>query len=84
MRGLRRGIQDLDVRDQSPRMGPRSRVSGLEPQQRSIPGVTGYGARQRPSEADKAAEQLESYMARLQRGRSTPLTSDVVIQPKLF
>ena len=84
MRGLRRDIQDLDVRGQSARMGPRSRVSGLEPQQRSIPGVTGYGARQRPSEADKAAEQLESYMARLQRGRSTPLTSDVVIQPKLF
>lgn len=84
MRGLRRDIQDLDVRDQSSRMGPRSRVSGLEPQQRSIPGVTGYGARQRPSEADKAAEQLESYMARLQRGRSTPLTSAVVIQPKLF
>ena len=65
-------------------MGPRSRVAGLEPQQRTIPGVTGYAARQRPSEADKAAQQLESYMARVQRGRSTPLTSEVVIQPKLF
>ncbi len=58
--------------------------TGLEPQQRSIPGVTGYAARQRPSQADKAAQQLESYMARLQRGRSTPLTSEVVLQPKLF
>jgi len=84
MRGLRRDIQALDVRNQDSRMGPRSRVAGLEPQQRSIPGVTGYAARQRPSEADKAAEQLESYMARVQRGRSTPLTSEVVIQPKLF
>ena len=84
MRGLRRDIQALDVRNQDSRMGPRSRVAGLEPQQRSIPGVTGYAARQRPSEADNAAEQLESYMARVQRGRSTPLTSEVVIQPKLF
>jgi hypothetical protein len=66
------------------RFGPRSRVSGLPPQQRTIPGVTAYEARQRPSEADKAAQQLESYMSRLQRGRSTPLTSEVVIQPRLF
>ena len=66
------------------RFGPRSRVSGLPPQQRTLPGVNAYEARQRPSEADKAAEQLESYMSRLQRGRSTPLTSEVVIQPNLF
>jgi hypothetical protein len=66
------------------RFGPRSRVSGLPPQQRTIPGVTAYEARQRPSEADTAAQQLESYMSRLQRGRSTPLTSEVVIQPRLF
>lgn len=84
MRGLRKEVQQLDVRGQEKRMGPRSRVSGLEPQQRTIPGVTGYGARQRSSEADKAAQQLESYMSRLQRGRSTPLTSQAVIQPKLF
>ena len=83
MRGLRRAVESLDNR-QTPQMGPRSRTSGLPPQQRSIPGVTGYAARQRPSEADKAAQQLESYMARLQRGRSTPLTSEVVLQPKLF
>ena len=84
MRGLRRAVESMDSRGQEERMGPRSRVAGLEPQQRTIPGVTGYAARQRPSEADKAAEQLESYMARVQRGRSTPLTSEVVIQPKLF
>lgn len=66
------------------RFGPRSRVSGLPPQQRTLPGVNAYEARQRPSQADAAAEQLESYMSRLQRGRSTPLTSEVVIQPKLF
>lgn len=66
------------------RLGPRSRVSGLPPQQRTLPGVNAYEARQRPSQADVAAEQLESYMSRLQRGRSTPLTSEVVIQPNLF
>ena len=84
MRGLRRDVQALDARGQEERMGPRSRVSGLQPQQRSIPGVTGFAARQRSSEADKAAAQLESYMAGLQRGRASRLTSDVVIQPKLF
>jgi hypothetical protein len=66
------------------RFGPRSRVAGLPPQQRTIPGVTGYGARQQQSAADKAAQQLESYMQRRMIGRTTPLTSEVVIQPKLF
>ena len=64
--------------------GPRSRVAGLPPQQRTIPGVTGYDARQRKSEADIAAQQLESYMKSRMIGRSTPLTSEVVIQPRLF
>ena len=64
--------------------GPRSRVAGLPPQQRTITGVTAYGARQQQSPADKAAQQLESYMQKRMMGRATPLTSEVVIQPKLF
>ena len=40
--------------------------------------------RTRVTAADVAAQQLESYMSKLQRGRSTPLTSEVVIQPRLF
>jgi hypothetical protein len=39
---------------------------------------------QTKSPADAAAEQLENYMSKLQRGRSTPLTSEAVIQPRLF
>ena len=42
------------------------------------------GGRVRQSSADIAANQLEAYMSKLQRGRSTPLTSQAVIQPRLF
>ena len=42
------------------------------------------GGRVRQSPADIAANQLETYMSKLQRGRSTPLTSAAVIQPRLF
>jgi len=56
----------------------------LPPQQLGLKGVTGYSARQVQSPADLAANQLEAYMSRLQRGRSTPLTSEVVIQPRLI
>ena len=54
------------------------------PQQLTIPRTTGYEARQRQSPADIAAQHLESYMKKRMIGRSTPLTSEVVIQPKLF
>lgn len=69
--------------------GPRTPLSeapsgSIPPQQLGLRGVTGYAARQVKSPADIAAEQLESYMGKLQRGRSTPLTSQAVIQPKLF
>lgn len=69
--------------------GPRTPLSqapsgSIPPQQLGLKGVTGYAARQVKSPADIAAEQLESYMSKLQRGRSTPLTSQAVIQPKLF
>lgn len=47
-----------------------------------IPAAGRAGVRQ--TAADIAANQLETYMSRLQRGRSTPLTSAVRIQPKLF
>ncbi len=36
------------------------------------------------SPADTEAAQTEAYMQKLQRGRSTPLTSQAVIQPRLF
>jgi hypothetical protein len=36
------------------------------------------------SPADTEAAQTEAYMRKLQRGRSTPLTSQAVIQPRLF
>ena len=45
---------------------------------------TAAAARVRLTPADLAAQQLESYMSKLQRGRSTPLTSQAVIQPRLF
>jgi hypothetical protein len=80
---LRRTIPDVTATDYLGQ-GPRTRVAGLPPQQRTIPGVTGYGARQRQSPADVAAQQLESYMKQRMAGRSTPLTSQAVIQPKLF
>jgi len=54
------------------------------PQQLEIEGASGFSARQRQSPADIAATQLEDYMSKLQRGRSTPLTSQAVIQPRLF
>lgn len=63
----------------------KRKVRGLGyERQETIPGVTGYSARQHQSPADLAAQQLELYMSKLQRGRSTPLTSEVVIQPRLF
>lgn len=63
----------------------KRKVRGLGyERQETLPGVTGYAARQRQSAADVAAQQLETYMSKLQRGRSTPLTSEVVIQPRLF
>jgi hypothetical protein len=71
---------------QEEQLGPRIeyKEENIPPQQLGLEGVTGYGARQRQSPADLAAQQLESYMSKLQRGRSTPLTSQAVIQPKLF
>jgi len=80
---LRRTIPEVTATDYLGQ-GPRTRITGLPPQQRTIPGVTGYGARQRKSPADIAAQQLESYMEKRMAGRSTPLTSQAVIQPKLF
>ena len=80
---LRRTMPEITATDYLGQ-GPRTRTTGLPPQQRTIPGVTGYGARQRKSPADIAAQQLESYMSKRMIGRSTPLSSEVVIQPKLF
>jgi hypothetical protein len=67
-------------------LGPRIEYSesATPPQQLGIEGVTGYAARQRKSPADIASQQLESYMKKRMAGRSTPLTSEAVIQPKLF
>jgi len=56
----------------------------VPPQQLNLKNVTGYAARRRDTPADIAANQLEAYMSKLQRGRSTPLTSQAVIQPRLF
>jgi hypothetical protein len=46
--------------------------------------ATAAAARVRVTPADQAAQQLEAYMGRLQRGRTSPLTSQVRIQPPLF
>lgn len=46
--------------------------------------ATSAAARVRVTPADQAAQQLEAYMGRLQRGRNSPLTSQVRIQPSLF
>ena len=46
--------------------------------------ATQVAARVRMTPADQAAEQLNAYMSKLQRGRTSPLTSDVRIQPSLF
>jgi len=55
------------------------------PEQMTLPGVTGYDARQRPTAADFLAEELESYMSKYQGGRSSPLTSEIgPFQPTLF
>ena len=60
-------------------------ASNIPPQQMTLPGVTGYDARQRPTAADFLAEELESYMSKYQGGRSSPLTSEIgPFQPTLF
>jgi hypothetical protein len=66
--------------------GPRPTIAPgtVPPQQLGLKGVTGYAARRVDSPADIAANQLEAYMSKLQRGRSTPLTSEAVIQQRLF
>ena len=46
--------------------------------------ATANAARARITPADQAAQQLEAYMSKLQRGRATPLTSEVRIQRALF
>jgi hypothetical protein len=69
--------QPVEAGTYSPEVQPFER-------QATLPGVTGYAARARTTPADIAAQQLESYMSKLQRGRSTPLTSAAVIQPRLF
>lgn len=66
------------------RRPPGPRPGAVPPQQLALKGVSGFKARQTKSPADVAAEQLENYMGKLQRGRSTPLTSEAVIQPRLF
>lgn len=83
---LRRQMAQLDEQPVEKATGRLRRVPGtsIPPQQLTLPGVTGYKSRQTVSPADVAAEQLESYMSKLQRGRSMPLTSAVRIQPSLF
>jgi hypothetical protein len=66
------------------RRPPGPRPGTVPPQQLALKGVSGFKSRQTKSPADAAAEQLENYMSKLQRGRSTPLTSEAVIQPRLF
>lgn len=51
-----------------------------EPVQLSIPGVSQLSPPRQPDEMD----QIEAYLRKTQRGRSTPLTSEVRIQPSLF
>ena len=59
-----------------------------QPQQLNLPSdivpSTAAAARVRTTPADTAAQQLGDYLAKLQRGRSAPLTSAAVIQPRLF
>jgi len=45
---------------------------------------TSAAAAAKVTSADIAANQLEQYMSKLQRGRVSPLTSEVRIQPSLF
>ena len=66
---------------------PEETVKSI-PTQLSFPSdvvpATAAAARVRVTPADQAAQQLEAYMGRLQRGRTSPLTSQVRIQPSLF
>lgn len=84
MTNIRRQMATLEPQDISYRARDPYSESSLPPRQLGLQGVTGYAARQRQSPADIAANQLEAYMSKLQRGRSTPLTSQAVIQPRLF
>ncbi len=81
---IRRQMATMEPQDVSYRARDPYSESSLPPRQLGLQGVTGYAARQRQSPADIAANQLEAYMSKLQRGRSTPLTSQAVIQPRLF
>lgn len=69
--------QFTEVEDVSPQFSQLTFPSNVVP-------ATAAAARVRRSPADLAAQQLSSYLEKLQRGRSTPLTSAAVIQPKLF
>ena len=81
---LRKQMVSLEPQESSYRPRDAYSSSSLPLRQLGLSGVTGYAARQRQSPADIAANQLEAYMSKLQRGRSTPLTSQAVIQPRLF
>jgi len=85
MTRLRRQLS-MSQGESEPVYGPRgvAPAGSIPPQQLAIRGVSGYTARQVKSPADTAAEQLEAYMSKLQRGRATPLTSEAVIQPRLL
>lgn len=81
----RRQLKQLDQPEEIA-YRPREVIApgSVPPQQLNLKNVTGYAARRRDTPADVAANQLEAYMSKLQRGRSTPLTSQAVIQPRLF
>jgi hypothetical protein len=81
----RRQLEQLDL-PKDTTYAPRETITpgSVPPQQLNLKNVTGYSARRVDTPADVAANQLEEYMSKLQRGRSTPLTSQVVIQPRLF
>lgn len=69
--------QFVEVEDAAPKVSQLGFPSNVVPS-------TAAAARVRTTPADVAAQQLGNYLAKLQRGRSTPLTSAAVIQPKLF
>jgi len=81
----RRQLEQLDL-PKDTTYAPRETITpgSVPPQQLNLKNVTGYSARRVDTPADVAANQLEEYMSKLQRGRSTPLTSQAVIQPRLF
>jgi cell envelope opacity-associated protein A len=81
----RRQLEQLDL-PKDTTYAPRETITpgSVPPQQLNLKNVTGYSARRVDTPADIAANQLEEYMSKLQRGRSTPLTSQAVIQPRLF